>query len=181
MLCKATHCITKVSSKSPLHVGNPIFHNRVPHFNGQIHHHHTTSQQIAMKFFTSWMLHMQFTPPPRQPKRKRRNGPFRPNGDPRPPSSDSSVQTSSQTSHRNHQSHHLSSDVVMAIMACPKTWWNLHPVKTTRNTMGEIGNFQKLMNAWKESLWCSETPTRQSIMQHFGDWEKIDKQTYQKN
>ena len=115
-----------------------------------------------------------------QPKRKRWNGPG-PNGTQRPPSSDSSVQTSSQTQPPKPPKPPPQFRFTMAMMACPKTWWNLHPVKTTRNTMGEIGNFQELMNAWKKSLWCWETPTRQSIMQHFGDWEKIDKQTYQKN
>lgn len=125
------------------------------HFNGQIHHHHTTSQQITMKSFTGRILHMQSTPPPNGETARDPTGPnasiiwficpnIEPNKPPKPPKPPPQFR------------------FTMAIMACPKTWWNLRPVKTTRNTMGESGKFQELMDAWKESLWCWETPTRQS-------------------
>ena len=107
------------------------------------------------------------SPHPQTAKRPYGPGPNGTQRDPTPPSSDSSVQTSSQTSLRNHQSHHLSSAVVMAIMACPKTWWNLPPLlKRPATQWVWLDNWriisQELMDVWKESLWCWETPTWQS-------------------
>lgn len=95
---------------------------------------------------------------PPHPQTAKRPGTQR---DPTPPSSDSSVQTSSQTSHRNHQSHHLSSALPWPSWPAPKHGGTFALLKRPA-TQWVSGKFQELMDAWKESLWCWETPTRQS-------------------